>query len=102
MARLEICKVSELPPGQVRSGGEGDDRILIANVNGQLYAMRAVCNHEGGPLDEGPLFENEITCPWHGSVWDVKTGKCTWFSEPLKDEPTYKVIVENETVFVEL
>lgn len=101
MAMLEICKVADLPVGQVRSVGEGDDKILVANLAGQYYAMRAVCNHEGGPLDEGPIFENEITCPWHGSVWDVKTGKLVWFNEKLKDEPTYKVVVEGDTVFVE-
>ncbi|HUB92537.1 MAG TPA: Rieske 2Fe-2S domain-containing protein [Candidatus Saccharimonadales bacterium] len=101
MARIEVCKVSELPEGQVKGAGEGENRILVANVAGEYFAMRAVCNHEGGPLDEGPIFENEITCPWHGSVWDVKTGKCTWFSESLKDEPTYKVSVEGESIFVE-
>ena len=102
MARIEVCKVSELPVGQIKGAGEGETRVLVANVGGSLYAMRATCSHEGGPLDEGLLYENEVTCPWHGSVWDVKTGKCTWFNETLKDEPTYKVVVEGETVFVEV
>lgn len=101
MARLEVCKVSELPVGQVRSVPSGHGRILVANVSGKFYAMNAVCNHEGGPLDEGPLFENEITCPWHGSVWDVTSGKLVWFMEPLQDEPVYKVVVDKDTIFVE-
>lgn len=102
MAKIEICKVSDLPPGQMKGGGEGENKVLVANVGGKLYAMRSICNHEGGPLEDGPLFESEITCPWHGSVWDVTTGKCTWFSEPLKDEPVYDVIVEGDTVFVDV
>jgi nitrite reductase/ring-hydroxylating ferredoxin subunit len=101
MALLEVCKVSELPVGQVRSVANGEGKILVANVAGKVYAMNATCNHEGGPLDEGPLFENEITCPWHGSVWDVTTGKLSWFNEPLKDEPIYKVVVDKDTIFVE-
>lgn len=102
MARLEVCKVSELSVGEVKGAGEGTGRVLVANVGGQYYAMRAICNHEGGPLDEGILYENELTCPWHGSVWDVKTGKLVWFQEQLKDEPVYKVTVENETIFVDV
>lgn len=101
MAKIEVCKAADLLPGQVRSVGEGEEKILVANVGGQFYGMRAVCNHEGGPLDEGPMFEGEITCPWHGSVWDVKTGKLVWFNEPLKDEPVYNVVVEDGRVFVE-
>lgn len=102
MPRLEVCKVSDLPPGQMKGIGEGKGKILVANVDGKFHAMRAICNHQGGPLDEGPFLGKEVTCPWHGSVWDVTTGKCTWFNEPLADEPTYKVVVEGDTVFVEM
>ena len=102
MARIEVCKVSDLPVGQMKGAGKGENKILVANVDGKFYAMRAVCNHHGGPLDEGPFYEKGVTCPWHGSVWDVTTGKCTWFSEPLKDEPAYKVVVEGDTLFVEM
>lgn len=102
MARIEVCKVSELPEGGMKGAGEGENKVLVANVGGSYYGMRSVCNHEGGPLEDGPIFEGEITCPWHGSVWDVRTGKCTWFNEKLKDEPVYKVVVEGDTIFVEV
>ncbi len=102
MRRIEVCKVLDLAEGSMRSVETGKTRVLVANVKGRYYAMGAICNHEGGPLDEGPIFEGEVTCPWHGSVWDVRTGKCTWFNETLKDEPTYNVVVEGETVFIEV
>ena len=79
----------------------GGERILVANVEGIFYAMRATCNHMGGPLDEGTLEGNVVTCPLHGSKWDVKTGTLVRFARPLAPEPVYKVKVEGDQIFVE-
>lgn len=79
----------------------GDVDILVANVGGVLYAMRSKCNHMGGPLQKGKLDGNVITCPWHGSKWDVTTGKLVSFATPLPAEPIYKVVIDGDQVFVE-
>ena len=75
---------------------------MLANVGGTIYAMRGVCNHAGGPLAEGTLEGEIITCPWHGSKWDVKTGKCTEFAIDLDPEPVYKVTVEGDDIYIEV
>lgn len=49
--------------------------ILLTNVNSKLYAIDAVCSHEGGPLEEGILDGYEVECPWHGSRFDIRTGE---------------------------
>ena len=77
------------------------ERVLVANVGGEFFAMKAECNHRGGPLDEGTLEGNVVTCPLHGSKWDVKTGNLIEFVRPLPPEPTYKVSVEGEQIMVE-
>jgi nitrite reductase/ring-hydroxylating ferredoxin subunit len=48
--------------------------IVLSMVNGEVYAIDAVCSHEGGPLEEGKLEGYELECPWHGSKFDVRTG----------------------------
>jgi nitrite reductase/ring-hydroxylating ferredoxin subunit len=83
----------------VEAGGE---RILVANVGGEFYAMRAKCNHMGGPLDKGTLENNVVTCPLHGSRWDVKTGQLVQFSRPLPSERVYQVTINGGQVSVEL
>ena len=98
---VEVCKIADLPAGKMKSVTVGENRILVANVEGKLHAMRAICNHEGGPLDEGELDHNQIICPWHGAIWDVTTGKTIWFPMKLDNEPLYAVKVENGTVYVE-
>jgi nitrite reductase/ring-hydroxylating ferredoxin subunit len=67
------------------------------------YAKRElignVCTHEGGPLAEGTLEGYEVECPWHGSIFDIRTGKVT---RPPANEPesTYEVKVEGNDILI--
>jgi nitrite reductase/ring-hydroxylating ferredoxin subunit len=48
--------------------------VMVARVDGALYALSDHCAHRGGPLHEGELHDGTITCPWHHSVFDVRDG----------------------------
>jgi 3-phenylpropionate/trans-cinnamate dioxygenase ferredoxin subunit len=52
-----------------------DKEILIANVDGSFHAIANPCTHRGGDLSKGALIDNVVTCPVHGSRFDVITGK---------------------------
>lgn len=52
----------------------GDLPSLLVRQQGTVCAIGAVCSHAGGPLDEGTLKNGRVTCPWHGSIFDVCTG----------------------------
>lgn len=102
MAKISIGKADGLKPGSMKSVSiEGGEDIVVANVNGTIYAMKGTCNHQGGPLADGELENNVITCPWHGARWDVETGKLVEFPMDLDNEPTYKVTAEGDELFVE-
>ena len=79
---------------------EGED-ILVANVEGRLRAIGAICTHREWDLSEGDLGGNSVTCAGHGSVFDLETGKGE-FVRPIPPEPVYPVTVDGEDVFVEL
>jgi len=79
----------------------GGERILVANIEGRFYAMRATCNHMNGPLDKGTIEGNVVTCPLHKSRWDVITGKLVWFPRLLPPEPTYPVSIVGNQILVE-
>lgn len=49
--------------------------IVLALAGGKVYAIDAVCTHEGGPLEEGKLEGHNLTCPWHYAVFDVRNGR---------------------------
>ena len=75
------------------------EQVLLANVDGKLYGMGAICTHEEWDLSEGTLSEETVTCAGHGTVWNLRTGKGT-FDEPLQDEPLYDVKEEGGFIYV--
>jgi 3-phenylpropionate/trans-cinnamate dioxygenase ferredoxin subunit len=102
----EWIKVGEVgdwapPPGQVKVIMPRGDRIALCNVDGELYAIDDVCTHDGGPLDQGELLGDQIECPRHGAMFDVRTGKALTLPAifPIK---TYPVKVEGNDILVEL
>jgi len=48
--------------------------VIVVRRSGLLYAIAATCSHAGGPLDEGELNGDVVTCPWHGSRFCVRNG----------------------------
>jgi nitrite reductase/ring-hydroxylating ferredoxin subunit/uncharacterized membrane protein len=48
--------------------------VMLARVDGSVYALSDHCSHRGGPLHEGELKDGTITCPWHHSVFEVRDG----------------------------
>jgi nitrite reductase/ring-hydroxylating ferredoxin subunit len=76
-------------------------RVLIANLDGKFHAIGSVCTHLGGPLEKGTLEDRVLTCPWHGSKFDVTDGKVV--SGPaIRPEPAYKVTLDGDYLVLEL
>ena len=73
--------------------------VLLSMVNGEVYAIDAVCSHEGGPLEDGILDGFEVECPWHGSRFDVRTGEVR---NPPADIPqlAYKVKIDGDRIMI--
>jgi 3-phenylpropionate/trans-cinnamate dioxygenase ferredoxin component len=74
---IDICPVSELPPGAMRLVEWEELEIGIFNCAGELLAIEDRCSHDDGVLVEGELDEATCTieCPRHGSKFDLRTGK---------------------------
>jgi nitrite reductase/ring-hydroxylating ferredoxin subunit len=74
--------------------------VAVFRVGGVLYALDARCTHVGGPLDKGVLKGTQVTCPLHGSVFDVRNGEV--IRGPARRRATaYRVRVEEETLVLE-
>jgi len=95
----EVCRkfrIDEVPPGSALLVGN----VAVFSVAGSFCATQAECTHRGGPLSEGKLDGSTVTCPWHGTQFDVRTGAVLRgpATEPIK---IYRVIVEGEIGRVE-
>src|SRR6476659_7480162 len=49
--------------------------IAVFKINGKYNAISNTCAHKGGPLSQGILKEDVVTCPWHGWIYNVHSGK---------------------------
>lgn len=48
--------------------------VMVLRQGSQIYAISATCSHLGGPLEEGQITADTVTCPWHGSIFCVRDG----------------------------
>jgi len=74
-------------------------RIAVFLVGGRYYAIDDLCPHRGGPLSEGAVEGDEVTCPWHGSRFNVTTGAVT-APPAAQGVKTFPVRVTNDNVEV--
>ena len=100
-SKLDVLKdnqfrIDAVPPGSGLLVGDA----AVFNVAGSFCATLAKCTHRGGPLNEGKLDGSTVTCPWHGTQFDVCTGAALRgpATEPVK---TYRVTLEGERGRVE-
>jgi nitrite reductase/ring-hydroxylating ferredoxin subunit len=96
---VEIAGAETLGDGQMVGFDLAGERVLLAKVSGEFYAMSAICTHERANLDEGALCENVVYCPLHYSAFDVRSGEV--LGPPAdRSTPTYAVRLEGGKVFV--
>lgn len=72
--------------------------VLLVRQGDQVYAIAETCAHLGGPLSEGELRDDfSVVCPWHGSRYDLKTGKVL-DGPSAYPQPCFQVRVQNSRV----
>jgi len=73
----------------------------IYRLEDGYYATDGVCTHENVHLEEGLVMDDEIECPMHQGIFNIKTGKA--ISPPAcEDLKTYQVKVENGKIYLKL
>jgi nitrite reductase/ring-hydroxylating ferredoxin subunit/uncharacterized membrane protein len=68
---------ADLPEGRARVVEVGRVPVLLRRHGGTIEAVQAWCPHAGGPLGEGGIEGDEVTCPWHGSRFCLRDGRPT-------------------------
>jgi nitrite reductase/ring-hydroxylating ferredoxin subunit len=101
MGRIIVGKTSEITPGKMQKVTADGKEILVANIDGNYFAMDDTCTHAGASLAEGKLDGSILTCDWHGAKFDCKTGKLHAFPAKIKDLNSYKLVIESDNVFLE-
>ncbi|MFC2018084.1 Rieske (2Fe-2S) protein [Chloroflexota bacterium] len=111
---LRLADIDELAEGEMRKYPVQDKEILVARIGGKYYAVHNKCPHLGGDLSGGKLQGTVLTCPRHGSQFDLvdgsvvrwmkgdglisKIGKFLKSPRPLE---TYNIKFEGRDILVE-
>ncbi len=98
---IKVAVLHDVAPGKMKCVTVRDQRVLLANVGGKIYAADEMCTHEEASLCLGSLRGELLKCPLHGSRFDLRTGAV--LDEPA-DVPlkVYPVKVDGQDIYVNL
>lgn len=98
---VKAASTIEIPPGQARVVNIKGKEIVLFNIEGAFFALDNACTHEEGPLAEGEVLGHEVTCPWHGATFDIRTGEVLG-PPAYQDVARYSVRVTGTDIEVEV
>jgi nitrite reductase/ring-hydroxylating ferredoxin subunit len=99
MAFVKVAFVKDLEPGRMIGVETSGKEIVVANLEGTYYAIGSRCTHMSCMLSDGTLKGGNVTCPCHGSTFDVRTGSVVK-GPAKKPEPAYQTKIEGEQILV--
>ena len=101
MAEVTVTALDQLGSRELAAFDVSGTRIAIANVAGTFYAFGDTCTHQGCSLAEGNLEATIVTCPCHGSQFNVTTGDVV--RGPAREPvPSYPARLEGGALRVEV
>ncbi|HEX5500946.1 MAG TPA: Rieske 2Fe-2S domain-containing protein [Thermomicrobiales bacterium] len=97
----DACAVADLADGKPKRVDLPNAPVMLLRHPDGIHAIGATCSHLGGPLDEGKIDGEMVTCPWHGSVFCLLDG-AVQHGPATMSVPGYDVRIEGDRVQVRL
>jgi 3-phenylpropionate/trans-cinnamate dioxygenase ferredoxin subunit len=92
---------NELPVGEHHVIAINGHPIAVFNLEGEYYAIEDCCTHQSLPLSDGYVDGDEITCPFHGAKFNIKSGEVT-APPAFEDLTTFEVRVQDGMIQVKV
>lgn len=98
-----VCDEEELNGGKLVGVELEGETVVVSRSeeSGEVCAIAATCSHLGGPLDEGKRDGDTVTCPWHGSRFDLCTGEVRG-GPAVYPQPRYETRVRSGKVEIRI
>jgi nitrite reductase (NADH) small subunit len=97
---VTVGRVSDFTPGQGKMVVVNGRHVALFRLGEEFYALDNMCLHRGGPLCEGPIDNDVVTCPWHGWSYEIRTG--TMVQDPRVGVDKHEVKVEGGAILIRL
>jgi nitrite reductase (NADH) small subunit len=95
---VRVAALADVKSGQGIVAEAKGKTLAVFNVDGTIHAIDNTCCHRDGPLGEGELEGDIVTCPWHGWRYNVTTGAC--MNNPSAKVEAYQVQIDGIDVKV--
>ena len=98
---VEAAKADSIEMEDLIRFDYGDKTFCVYRIEGGYFATDGMCTHEDVHLEDGLVMDDEIECPMHQGVFNIKSGEA--ISPPAcEDLKTYPVKVENDLVYINI
>ncbi|HEX5499745.1 MAG TPA: Rieske 2Fe-2S domain-containing protein, partial [Thermomicrobiales bacterium] len=67
-----VANVGDIGPGELLYVEVGGAPVCLIDLDGELYALGDICTHEGASLADGQIIGDELECPLHGGMYDIR------------------------------
>lgn len=94
-----VACLDEVPPGTLKGVEANGTRIVLANVDGDVYALLDRCSHQDYPLSDGELEGTKLECMYHGARFDVCSGRAIQLPA-IRPVKTFEVDVRDDDVYI--
>ncbi|RDE51670.1 MAG: nitrite reductase (NAD(P)H) small subunit [Candidatus Accumulibacter meliphilus] len=96
-----ICKLDDIPRlGSRVVRSMNGDIALFRTSSDEVFALRDQCPHKGGPLSQGLVHGNQVTCPLHG--WKLRLDSGEAVAPDHGCARRYPIRIESGTVFLDI
>ena len=96
-----VCDKDQIDFEDLIRFDHGDKTFCIYNIKDGFFATDGICTHEEVHLEDGLVTDDEIECPMHQGIFNIKTG------EVIQDPPcvalkTYDVKLEGDKIYLKI
>jgi nitrite reductase/ring-hydroxylating ferredoxin subunit/uncharacterized membrane protein len=82
--------LTDIPEGSLVKANAGAQALVLIRTGSTILALHEQCAHAGGPLSQGTVVAGAVECPWHGSRFELASGRRRR-GPTVYDQPTYEV-----------
>ena len=98
---IYVCEADSIEVEDLKRFDHEKDTYCIYRLEDGYYATDGNCTHEEFHLEDGLVTEDEIECPMHQGIFNIKTGKVIQ-DPPCDDLKTYPIKIESDKIYIDI